>query len=150
MSDEDCLVMTSWLTCYQILRVPADGRPKLMQQQVEKLYSGILTACIAARGHKSNLRMLLDVQDLQSYLQYAFQHYSGTLETPFDFVQASFNNSPIPPDFGGNILKLALNLMDVCKERATAGRIFQALSLMVASCIMFDSIRYNKLGTKPN
>ena len=136
----------------QILRVPADGRPALMLTQVEKLYHGILTACIASRLSKASLRMLLDVDDLQSYLQYAFNHYSGTLSSPFDFVQASFTNSPIPPDFGGNILKLAINMMNHLEERVRAKTIFTELSYMVASCIMFDSARHNirgKLAIQP-
>lgn len=90
--------------------------------------------------------MLLDVDDLQSYLQYAFNHYSGTLSSPFDFVQASFTNSPIPPDFGGNILKLAINMMDHLGDRVRAKTIFVELSYIVASCIMFDSARHNIRG----
>jgi hypothetical protein len=84
-----------------------------MHDQVDKLYRGLLSASIAARGNKATLRVLLDVEDLQSYLEHAFSHYSGTLKYPFDFVQASFINSPIPQDFGGNILKLAINIADV-------------------------------------
>jgi hypothetical protein len=90
--------------------------------------------------------MLLDVDDLQSYLQYAFNHYSGTLSSPFDFVQASFTNSPIPPDFGGNILKLAINMMDHLGDRVRAKTIFAELSFIVASCIMFESARHNIRG----
>jgi hypothetical protein len=55
--------------------------------------------------------MLLDAEELQSYLQCAFDHFALTLERPFDFVVASFSNSPIPLDFGGNILKLAIKIM---------------------------------------
>src|ERR1700712_5107409 len=99
-----------------------------MQDQVEKLYNGLLSACIAARSNKASLRMLLDVEDLQSYLDYAFSHFSGTLEFPFDFVQASFINSPIPPDFGGNILKLAIHITDVWKDRTDASSIFSTIS----------------------
>jgi hypothetical protein len=118
-----------------------------MQEQVEKLYDGILTACIAARSNKASVRMLLDVDDLQSYLESAFSHYSGTLKSPFDFVQASFINSPIPPDFGGNILKLAINIMEVWQDRADPSSIFQALSFVIASCIMFETARRNIRGT---
>jgi len=69
------------------------------------------------RDNKSYLRMLLDVEGLQSYLTYAFGHFSGTLESPFDFVQASFINSPIPANFGGNILKLAISVKDVWQRK---------------------------------
>ncbi|KAF2420198.1 hypothetical protein EJ08DRAFT_690440 [Tothia fuscella] len=136
--------------CYygsiQILRVPEEDRPRLMQDQVANLYHGILTASIAARNNKARLCMLLDVEDLQAYLEHALSHFSGTLDFPFDFVQASFINSPIPPDFGGNILKLAINIMDVWKGEADGAEIFQALSYMVASCIMIETTRNNKPG----
>lgn len=111
---------------------------------MEKLYDSILNACTAARQRKAELRMLLDTEELQSYLQCAFDHFACTLDTPFDFVQASFSNSPIPLDFGGNILKLAINMMEVWKNKADARTIFQELSYMVSSCIMLDSAR-NKI-----
>ena len=84
--------------------------------------------------------MLLDAEELQSYLQYAFDHFAVSLDRPFDFVQASFSNSPIPLDFGGNILKLAIILMGVLKV-LNIRNILQELSYMVASCIMLDATR---------
>lgn len=94
--------------------------------------------------------MLLDVEDLHAYLQEAFNHYTSTLDSPFDFVQASFRNSPIPPDFGGNILKLALNVMNILQERNNtlmdARVIFSELSYMIASCIMLDNARHKTKG----
>jgi hypothetical protein len=118
-----------------------------MQEQVNKLYGGLTAACVVARQNKASLRMLLDVESLQSYLTYAFHHFSGTLELPFDFVQASFTNSPIPENFGGNILKLAINIMNVWNRKAGPRIIFEALAFMVASCIMFESAR-NKIPGK--
>ena len=92
--------------------------------------------------------MQLDVEDLQSYLQEAINHFSDTLESPFDFVQASFRSSPIPPDFGGNILKLALHITELMKseQKMDANRVFSELSYMVASCVMLDSARHNNKG----
>ena len=117
-----------------------------MQEQVEKLYDGMISASIAARDRKQELRMLLDAEDFQSYLHSAFNHYAGTLHSPFDFVQASFAHSPIPPDFGGNILKLAIYIMDHWKDHANAADIFQQISYLVASCIMFDAARQKIKG----
>ncbi|KAK9417273.1 putative PNPLA domain-containing protein [Seiridium unicorne] len=118
------------ILCYyssiQIIRLPTEGRPRLMAEQVENLYKGTLSACVAE----------------------AFNHFSKTLETPFDFVQASFWNSPIPPDFGGNILKLALGVAKLWKDDPLfqAKQIFSHLSYMVASCIMLDSSRHKNKG----
>ena len=138
------------ILCYyssiQIVRVPAAGRPKLMQEQCEKLYTGIVQGCSAARKLKQSLRLLLNASELQSYLQYAFDHFAQTLDEPFDFVQASFVSNPIPVDFGGSILRLAIGMIDSRNDKLDASTIFQQLSSMVASCIMVDSVRHQIRG----
>lgn len=91
--------------------------------------------------------MLLDADELQHYLHFAFDAFACNLYTPFDFVQASFINSPIPPTFGGNILKLSINLMDIWKNEVDGRTLFVELSYMVASCIMLDSARHKIRGT---
>ena len=91
--------------------------------------------------------MLLNSDELQPYLQYAFGHFCRDLDVPFDFVQASFANSPIPSDLGGNILKLAINVMEVWKDKLDGPNIFKELSFMVASCIMLESARNRMLGS---
>jgi hypothetical protein len=130
------------------VRIPAEGRPKLIQEQTQKLYAEVSMGCQKSRERKESLRMLLDAEELQSYLQCAFDHFARTLDVAFDFVQASFFNSPIPLNFGGNILKLAINMMKL-KEYTTARSIFDKLSNMVASCIMQDSVRHNIKGKFP-
>lgn len=90
--------------------------------------------------------MLLDADELQPYLQYAFDHFACDLDSPFDFVQASFVNSPIPSDFGGNILKLAINMMEEWECTVPATTIFTELSYLVASSIMLDSARHGIKG----
>ena len=92
--------------------------------------------------------MLLDADELQPYLQFAFDHFACDLDSPFDFVQASFINSPIPFNFGGNILKLAINLMEVCENQIDGRTLFTELSYMVASCIMLDSARSKIRGSR--
>lgn len=90
--------------------------------------------------------MLLNSDELQPYLQYAFDHFSRDLVQPFDFVQASLANKPIPSHFGGNILKLAIDIMNVWQDRLDGPSIFTELSFMVASCIMLDSARNRTIG----
>jgi hypothetical protein len=114
--------------------------------QIDRLYASISIASSKARESKAEVRMLLDAEELQSYLQCAFDHFALSLDHPFDFVQASFSNSPIPLDFGGNILKLAINVMQVWKNQIGIEVIFQELSYVVASCIMLDSARKKNLG----
>jgi hypothetical protein len=130
-----------------VVRIPEHGRPHLIREQIDKLYTVITVGCETARDRKSALRMLLDAEELQSYLVYALDHFAVSLDRPFDFVQASFSNSPIPLDFGGNILKLAINLMRVWDAQHLRA-IFQELSHMVASCIMLDTTRRGIKGMK--
>lgn len=90
--------------------------------------------------------MLLTSEELQPYLQKAFDHFSRDLDTPFDFVTASLVNNPIPSNFGGNILKLAVQIQKQGGHGVDGASIFKELSFMVASCIMLDSVRNRNLG----
>lgn len=129
----------------QVVRLPADTQPNLVHDQAQKLCIEIEHGCRNARERKSNLRMLLDAEGLQSYLQDAFDHYSRSLDIPFDFVQASFLHNPIPSNFDGSILKLAIAMAK--EEKSPDARaIFNKLGNLVASCIMLDAVRHNILG----
>ena len=142
-------LLHSYYRSVNVVRVPTSGRPNLIRNQVEKLCTFITVACDKARERKAELRMLLDADELQPYLQTAFDHFACDLDSPFDFVQASFTNSPIPLDFGGNILKLAISLMNVWENTADGQTIFTELTYMVASCIMLDSARSKIRGQSP-
>jgi predicted acylesterase/phospholipase RssA len=140
-------LLLSYYSSFRVVRVPADGRPKLMSSQVEKLSDMISSASKKARDRKAELHMLLDAEDFQPYLQFAFDHFAENLDRPFDFVQASFTKSPIPNDFGGNILKLAIQVMESWKNHAPGTTIFEELSYIVASCIMLNAARDGVRGT---
>lgn len=141
---EDLLL--SYYSSISVVQVPTRGRPNLINDQIQKLCATIRGVCSSARRRKGELRMLLDTDELQPYLQFAFDHFARNLDHPFDFVQASFTNSPIPLNFGGNILKLAINLMEVWENEANGPIIFVELSYMIASCIMLDSARHKLRG----
>ena len=134
-------LLLSYYSSIRVVRIPTHGRPKLISDQISKLYDEIQKACDASRQSKRNLRMLLNAEELQSYLQFAFDHFSSSISQPFDFVAASLFNSPIPLDLGGNILKLAITTMQTWKNKLDGPRIFGELSYMIASCIMLDSAR---------
>ena len=141
---EDLLL--SYYSSIRVVRVPTIGRPKLIKDQMEKLYQEISMSLEASKKSKRDLRMLLDADELQPYLQFAFDHFSSNLDRAFDFVQASFIYNPIPSDFAGNILKLAVNMMDIWQHKLDGEGIFRELSYMVASCIMLDSARNKTRG----
>ncbi|TIA13191.1 hypothetical protein D6C80_06414 [Aureobasidium pullulans] len=140
-------LILSYYTSIKVVRIPTTGRPNLIAKQINDLTANIRSACQVSGRRKGDLRMLLSAEDMQPYLQYAFDHFSKSIESPFDFVQASFAHSPIPDDFGGNILKLAVQLMEAWKDRAGPRPIFEELAVVVASCIMLDATRHGILGT---
>jgi len=143
---EDLLL--SYYSSIRVVRIPDVGRPTLMKNQIEKLYQEVAASLEVSKNSKRSLRMLLDADELQPYLQFAFDHFSNNLDRAFDFVQASFISNPIPPDFAGNILKLAVNMMEIWENKLDGAGIFRELSFMVASCIMLDSARKRNLGSK--
>lgn len=92
--------------------------------------------------------MLATGEKLQLYLQSAFDHFSQDLDTPFDFIKEAIKINPLPRDFAGNIVKLAIAIKDHSHFtlRADIPRIFNELSYHVASCIVLDSIRQGLPG----
>lgn len=140
-------LVLSYYSSVRVVRIPADGIPNRIQGQVKKLAAEISSSCEAARLRKTELRMLLNADETEPYLQVAFDHFAKNLDEPFDFVQAAFTNSPIPNDFGGNILKLAIQVMNNWTERhVRASFIFEELSYVIASCIMLNLARNRYLG----
>lgn len=140
------------LECYYssvtVVRIPTHGRYMLINEQVGKLHSEIRKCCQIAHFTKKRVRMLSNDETLQVYLQSAFDHFSQNLNVPFDFVKEAVKNNPIPRDFGGNILKLAIAVRDHNRfmNKLDGPKIFQELSRMVASCLMLNSARQSLLG----
>lgn len=141
--------MKDLLECYYssitVVRIPTKGRYMLIDEQVEKLHRVITAKCQLSNYMKRKARMLSNSDELHVYLQSAFDHFSQNLDTPFNFIDVAFKNNPIPLDFGGNILKLAVAMRD-CQSFSTPQRIFQELSQMVASCVMLDCVRHGLKG----
>lgn len=137
------------LECYYssvtAVRIPDKGRYMLIDEQVEKLHTEIVVKCSQSHYLKRKVRMLSMSEDLQLYLQLAFDHFAQKLYAPFDFVKVALQINPIPSDFSGNIVKLAVAIRD-CQNSCKLAEIFEHLSLLVASCIMLDIHRHRRLG----
>lgn len=146
------------LQCYYatvtVIRIPARGTYMLMDQQAGKLFDLIKSRCATSTLRKRQVRMLANAERFQVYLQAAYDHFTKDLNSPFDFVKEALRHSPVPRDFGGNILSLAISIRDRAKDEETrtdAERIFSRLGPMIASCVMFDAVRQNLMGksTRP-
>lgn len=128
-----------------VIRIPTKPAFMRIRDQAKTLHQKIVKCCKDAYETRLSVRMLSDADDLHVYLQYAFDHFSNKLDTPFNFIEVSLRNNPIPPDFGGNILKLSIELKD--RTGRNDGRsIFQELGPMVASCILLDIARHRLKG----
>ncbi|OCL07767.1 FabD/lysophospholipase-like protein [Glonium stellatum] len=128
-----------------VVRIPAAPAYMRIRDQTKTLYQEIAACCKKAYETRLSVRMLSDADDLHIFLQCAFDHFSNKLDTPFNFVEVSLRNNPILLDFGGNILKLAIELKNKigCKDGKS---IFQKLSPMVVSCILLDTTRHRSKG----
>lgn len=139
------------LLCYyssvDVVRIPQKGRYGLVNDQITKLHECIKQRCIEARENRKRLRVMFNTEEFQAALSMGFDHFSTGLDEPFDFVELSCRLNPIPKDFGGNILRLALAIKNDTKFAYASGRdIFKNLGHMVASCVMLDYTRHHIKG----
>jgi hypothetical protein len=146
--------MHDLLLCYyssvRVVRIPMKGRYMLIDEQVSKLHQEITSSCSLSYYAKRKARMLSSTDELQVYLQCAFEHFTQNLDTPFNFIEVAFRNNPIPQDFGGSILKLAAAVQASSSSPRDGRRLFRELSKMVASCIMLDCARHDLHGKTAN
>ena len=135
------------LLCYysnfQVVPIPAKGRFQRLNDQVQRLHRCIIGARNASFKAKKRARMLSNSDELNTYFQFAFDHFSRTLSTPFNFIKVSLKLNPIPESFGAHILELA-TVISKRRWRGGPEQLFLRLSDMVASSIMFDWVRHRK------
>lgn len=144
--------MKDLLLCYyssiSVVRIPTKGRYMLIDQQVGKLHKQIVSKCSLSFSTKRKTRMLSNSDELNVYLQCAFDNFSQDLDTPFNFIEVAFKNNPIPTDFGGNILQLAVAIKNCL--RYDGPQTFRELAYMVASCVMLDCVQHSLKGISFN
>lgn len=132
-----------YYSSFTVVRIPVEGRYNLLKDQLDKLSANITNCCEASFRGKRRARMLLNSDELGMFLQSAFDHFSQDLENPFNFIEVSLRNNPIPKDFGGNVLQLAIAVQQA--DRNTYGEwIFGRLSYVVASSVLLDCVRNRK------
>lgn len=142
------------LECYYasvtVIRIPYKGQYMLMNEQAGRLAEIIQDRAQLSHLRKRRVRMLATPEKLQFYLNAAFDHFTNDLDSPFDFIKETLRHSPAARNFEGNILNLALAIRDRTsnqKIRNNAKQIFRSMVPIIASCVMFDTVRQNLLGT---
>lgn len=137
------------LKCYystiKVVRIPEKGRYMLMDRQIKNLQSQIALCCRGSHEGKLEARRDLNADELGECLQSGLDHFTNFLDRPFDFLAFSWGLNPIPPGFGGNILRLAIAIM-YHRRHFSGEDIFMLLGHMVASCIMLDCVRHRIKG----
>jgi hypothetical protein len=136
-----------YYSTFKVVRIPRKGRYELLHNQIEGLHSTITTGCKASFEAKLEANMLSKAHELNIYFQCAFDHFASTLDEPFNFIEVLLLNNPIPNDFGGHILQLAIAIRTQ-NRNLKAASIFDSLVDMIASSISLDCIRHRK-GSMP-
>jgi len=150
----EILTAEQLLLCYyssvSVVGIPRKGRYALLNEQVAKLNAQIKRRCDGSRQTKKRSRLTLNAEELQAALSVGFDHFSRSLDEPFDFMETLFKLNPTSNDFGGNVLRLALAIRKSKMTGASGPEIFQHLGPMVASCVMLDYVRHHIKGTFSN
>ncbi|KAF2725665.1 hypothetical protein K431DRAFT_260515 [Polychaeton citri CBS 116435] len=137
-----------YYSTFKVIRMPRKPHYALMERQICTLHDQIKANCEVSFWAKRKARMLTTSEELNVYLQSAFEHYSRTLSTPFNFVQVSWLMNPVTYDFGGHLLQLAKSiaaLEPIYRRNAARSRwIFDQMSILIASCVMLDCARHRK------
>ncbi|KAK0829036.1 hypothetical protein LTR73_004670 [Friedmanniomyces endolithicus] len=131
---------------FTVVRIPAKGRYTLMDKQFNSLLQVINVNCRESLETKRRARMLSNTDEWNIYLQAGFDHFTSNLDTPFNFIEVSLKNNPLPENFGDHIRQLATAILAVYPDpKKTSGQwIFENLGSMVASCILLDCVQYRK------
>ncbi|KAH7392786.1 acyl transferase/acyl hydrolase/lysophospholipase [Pyrenochaeta sp. MPI-SDFR-AT-0127] len=132
-----------YYSTFKVIRIPYKGRYQLLNNQIQGLHKMITESCDTSFAAKREVNMLSNSAELNVYFQSAFEHFTKTLDTPFNFREVSLLNNPIADDFGGHILQLALAIQSHGR-RTDCEMIFDNLRYPVASSVMLDCIRHRK------
>lgn len=129
-----------------MVRLPDKSRYQLIHEQLDVLHDVIHTCCDRSFQKKEELKMLPNVDQLQIYMTMAFDHFSETLDEPFDYVKASFKYRPPPETLADNLLEFVLLIAEKCGLGDDIEGLFNRVTDLVASCIMVDSARKQRYG----
>jgi hypothetical protein len=130
-----------YYSTFKVIRIPHKGRYQLLHDQIHGLHGMISTACRDSFDAKANANMLSKSHELNIYFQCAFDHFAAKLNEPFNFIKVSLLNNPIPADFGGHILQLAIAMQSQVKSTGAVW-IFNTMVRLLASCVVFDCIQH--------
>ena len=135
-----------YYSSFKVVRIPSRPRYMTINEQIGKLHAAIKQSCDESFRSKRRARMLTNADELNTYLQSGFDHFTTHLHIPFNFMQVSLLRNPIPNDFGGHILQLCTTLssQQPNHQPSRVSWMFEKLSVMLASCVLLDCARFRK------
>ncbi|CEI60194.1 hypothetical protein FVEN_g6376 [Fusarium venenatum] len=140
-------LLEEYYSSVTVVRIPTKGRYMQIDEQIGKLYEIISDRCKTSRIRKKQVRMLLNAETLPQYVNSAYDHFSTSLDEPFDFNNEALKHAPLPRNFGGHILNLILTVYNQPGHRRRHRDFFAALSRPLASCIMLAATRDSIQGS---
>ncbi|KAK5175711.1 uncharacterized protein LTR77_000850 [Saxophila tyrrhenica] len=135
-----------YYSSFKVVRIPSRPLYTKIDEQIGKLHGVIKQNCDDSFRSKRRARMLTNADELNTYLQSGFDHFTTHLHIPFNFMQVSLLRNPIPNDFGGHILQLCTTISSQ-QPNHQPGRVswmFEKMSVMLASCVLLDCARFRK------
>ena len=103
-----------YYSSFRVVRLPTGSQFNRMQEQIAQLRRTIKQCCYRSSEAKKRTRMQSDAVELGTYLQSGLDHFTSHLDLPFDFMQVSLAQNPIPHSFGDHILQLCLAIQRLC------------------------------------
>ena len=135
---------------FSVVKIPMEeqGQYNLLTKQISTLRQEIDKCCRLSYEAKREARLLSKADELDVYVQHAFDHFSTYLDRPFDFVKISLQHKPIPENFGEHLLQLAQEIQDQGnkrnRQRLTGQSIFKKMGIVVSSSVLLECMRYHK------
>jgi hypothetical protein len=138
-------LLLAYYSDVRIVLVPDKGRPSLVHRQYRALRKEIETAVKWSKHKRQHAHMLFNSHQLNTYLQMAYEHFSNTLDDPFDFIKASaaFNE----PRQGNNPVVHLIKACVALWPQHSCRRLLYDLAPLVASSIALDVFRKGLPGT---
>jgi hypothetical protein len=97
-----------------------------------------------SQRRRRDARLLLSSDQLNPYLQFAFQHFSTNLDMPFDFVRASSAFNQIQSHF--NPILCLIKDYRANSPHLDVMDLFMNVAPLVASAILLDIVRRELRG----
>lgn len=146
-------LLRRYYSTVKVVRLPDKCRLQRMHQQRQALYEVIQKCCDDTMDVEKDRNMLPDVEEFGLYLSLAFDHFSESLDVPFDYVEASLKHQPPPLTFIDSMLVFIRMIAQEAKPAHDSNPqlqatevLFDLLTPFVASCLMLDSSRKQHIG----